>query len=133
MSSALLAGFLFIASIPPSNQQGYVSGTVAVFSTTGRAMPCGELTLIVSAVGRTLRIKTDENGDYAPRLDVGKYRLQRVLDQTHRELRLHEGQMREFVVTPGNVTRFDVLLDAPCPSKRNSPRIQDHPETKPHE
>jgi len=121
MNRLLPLAFLIVASAHASSQQGYVSGTVAAVAASGRGTPCGNLTLIVSRLGRELSIRADENGDYAPRLDIGEYALQRVLDEKHRELRIRQGQARDFVVTEGEVTRFDVLVEIPCPSEENSP------------
>lgn len=97
-----------------------MSGTVAAVTDGARALPCADITIIVSRQGHQVRIQADKNGDYAPRMQVGKYQLESVVDKNQNVLRVQGQQSREFLITEGNVTRFDVQLDSPCPPQKQS-------------
>ena len=92
------------------DQQGWILGTAAYFAKKGFPGDASDVELVVACQGKQTRIHADKNGDYGTKLDPCRYELLEVVASDGKKLRISPKQHRALVISPGDDTRFDVML-----------------------
>ena len=114
MQTVLMTLVMFFAiSCTPSApvEKGTVLGTVAYVSNGEFVREVKDATVVVSN-GREIRIKANQQGDFDAKLEVGKWSLVRVLDESNAPLTLDDAQARSLTLSKGQNSRFDIIVRA---------------------
>ena len=93
-------------------ETGTVQGTIAVVSENAGKFVRGEphASIVLSRQHKTVRIRSDEIGDFVVPLPSGTYCIQSVLDQSGHSVPISRRQAKCFTIRKGKSTRFDVII-----------------------